>query len=197
MVKGAHIITESIQVGVPVDVAFDEWGRYDKWHQMFKKESASTRRGKDSDKGSQGSGDGGDQAAGDISVTAKIGPSTRRWSAEVTKTDPPHRLEWRPKGGLQAKGVTSFHSLDERLTKVMVEIEYRPSGLFETVGNFFRMQRRRVRRDLRLFKNYVELRPDQNTEQGRPGDREQHGRRREETGDEDRSSRPADREEAR
>jgi uncharacterized membrane protein len=64
---------------------------------------------------------------------------------------------WRAKGGIQAKGVTSFHRLDDRLTYLMVEIEYHPSGFLETIGNFFRMQRRRVRKDLKLFKNYVEL----------------------------------------
>ena len=30
----------------------------------------------------------------------------------------------------------------------------------QTVGNFFRMQRRRVRKDLKLFKNYIELLED-------------------------------------
>jgi uncharacterized membrane protein len=54
-------------------------------------------------------------------------------------------------------GTTSFHGLDDRLTRVMVEVEYHPRGLLETVGNFFRMPRRRVRRDLRLFKNHAEL----------------------------------------
>ena len=197
LVKGAHIITENIMVGVPADEAFDLWTHYEKWQEVFKKESASTdSSGDQKDQGQKDQGqasergqddgnrrdgdakddgdakgdnddDQSDEGDGDITVMAKIGPSRRQWSTEITEMDPPHRLGWRSKGGLNAKGVTTFHSLDERLTKVMVEIEYRPSGLLETVGNFFRMQRRRVRRDLRLFKNYAELRPDQ--QEGKSG----------------------------
>jgi len=34
-------------------------------------------------------------------------------------------------------GTTSFHRLDDRLTRLMVEIEYRPAGFLEVVGNFW------------------------------------------------------------
>ncbi|HET9077968.1 MAG TPA: SRPBCC family protein [Acidimicrobiales bacterium] len=156
-VKGAHIITERIEVGVPIEDAFEWWTRYDDWHQIFKKESAHSGDG-DQGGGDQSDGDQGDGDDDQIKVTAKIGPSRREWTAEITEQDRPHRLSWRATGGVQAHGTTTFHRLADRLTKVMVEIEYRPSGLLETVGNFFRMQRRRVRRDLRLFKNHVELR---------------------------------------
>jgi uncharacterized membrane protein len=142
-VKGAHIITEHIDVGVPHDKAFELWTSYEKWSDMFKKESAKSSRGR-----------GADQK---IQVTAKIGPSQRQWQAEITESEPGQRVRWRATGGVQAMGSTSFHRLDDRLTHLMVELEYRPTGLLEAVGNFFRMQRRRVRRDLRLFKNYAEL----------------------------------------
>lgn len=143
-VKGAHIITEHIDVGVPNQEAYDSWTRYDKWSDIFKNESASDRKS-------------GGRSAQKVEVEAKIGPSRRKWITEVVGNEEGRRISWRSKGGLQAMGTTSFHPLDERLTHVMVEIEYRPRGLLETVGNFFRMQRRRVRRDLRLFKNHVEL----------------------------------------
>lgn len=176
-VKGAHIITERIEVGVPIERAYEQWTQYDHWNEMFKKESAKVgggagsgqehdSGGTDRDRGSDeptGSGKkerGGDRRAEEeeVTVTAKIGPSRRAWTAEITEEDPPHRISWRARGGVDAHGTTTFHRLADRLTKVMVEIEYRPSGVVETVGNFFRMQRRRVRRDLRLFKNHVELR---------------------------------------
>jgi hypothetical protein len=154
---------------VPIQTAFDRWVEYQKWNEIFKKESAQAAENPDRDSGEDDSGeeDAGEEDSGDddeesdgrgeVKVTAKIGPSRREWTAEIIECDVPHRLGWSSRGGLQARGVTSFHSLADRLTKVMVEIEYKPSGFLETVGNFFRMQRRRVRRDLRLFKNYVEL----------------------------------------
>lgn len=155
-VKSSHIITEHIDVGVPADEAFECWTKYDKWSEIFKNESASTN-------GRKGGADRGgrSQAGGrgkEIKVSAKIGPSERQWTAQVADVEPGHRIRWRSKGPLKAKGTTTFHRLDDRLTRLMVEIEYQPTGALEVIGNFFRMQRRRVRRDLRLFKNYLELR---------------------------------------
>ncbi|HWE57541.1 MAG TPA: SRPBCC family protein [Acidimicrobiales bacterium] len=145
--KGAHIITEHIDVGVSNERAYELWTDYGKWSDIFKNEEAGRARGQ-----------GRARSAGQkIRVTAKIGPSQRKWQAEVSDSDPGTQVSWRAVGGIQAMGRTSFHSLDDRLTHVMVEIEYRPSGLMEILGNFFRMQRRRVRRDLRLFKNFAEL----------------------------------------
>jgi len=142
-VKSSHIITEHIDVGVPAQDAFVQWTDYDDWSKIFKNESADTSSGSPSPRR--------------VKVRAKIGPSERQWTADVTSVERGHRLRWESKGPLQAKGATTFHRLDDRLTRIMVEIEYHPTGFLEGVGNFFRMQRRRVRRDLRLFKNYVEL----------------------------------------
>lgn len=164
-VKGRHVITEYIDVGVPADTAFDQWMQFDQWSQMFKKESAKKRGGKSNPTSRGGKGT-------KLEVTAKIGPSERRWTAEVVGVERGHRVNWRSKGPAQAIGTTSFHRLDDRLTHVMVEMEYRPSGVLETIGNLLRMQRRRVRRDLRLFKNYVELRGvDEGASKGQQGDR--------------------------
>ena len=108
----------------------------------------------------QGDGDDGEKDDDDrkVTVTAKIGPSQRQWETEIVERVPGRRIAWRAKGGIQAKGAVTFHRLDDRLTYLTVNIEYKPSGFMETVGNFFRMQRRRVRKDLKLFKNYIELR---------------------------------------
>src|SRR5262249_47649791 len=151
-----HIISEFIECGVPPSVAYAQWGQYDKWSEMFKKESAQPGKGSGgrSGRNSRNSGDSEDR---EVTASSKIGPSQRQWQAEVVERVPDRRIVWRAKGGIQAKGVTSFHRLDERLTQLMVEIEYHPSGFLETIGNFFRMQRRRVRKDLKLFKNYIEL----------------------------------------
>jgi uncharacterized membrane protein len=143
-VRSAHIITESIEVGVPAPEAFERWTRYEKWQEMFKNDSARPSRR-------------GGRGPRTVRVTSKIGPSSRQWEAEVADTEPGHRIDWSSRGGIKAKGATTFHRIDDRLTKVMVEIEYRPTGVLERIGNLLRMQRRRVRKDLRLFKNFAEL----------------------------------------
>jgi len=163
-VKGAYIITEHIEVGVPADEAFSLWTQYEAWSRIFKNESASEGRKRVPE---------GRRAGREVKVRAKIGPSERRWTAVVSGVEPGHRINWRSRGALQAIGTTSFHRLDDRLTKVMVEVEYHPKGLVEKVGNLLRLQRRRVRQDLRLFKNYAELRGIGDGDQGSASGAEQ------------------------
>lgn len=180
VVPNRHIIEEFIDVGVPQRTAYDQWTQYEEWSKIFKKESAERRDGggdDDEDGGDEERGDGerGQEEGGDrgdeVTVTAKIGPSRRQWQAEVVGQQPGRRIEWEAKGGVQAKGVTTFHRLDDRLTHVQVVIEYKPSGFLETVGNTLRFQRRRVRKDLKLFKNFVDLRGEATGE----GPDEAHG----------------------
>lgn len=153
LAKNKHIIEEFISVGVPHQVAYDQWTQYREWSKIFKKESAEQKEDRND-------GNNGDRGEGNnqVTVTSKIGPSKREWQAEVVAQDPGRRIEWEAKGGVQAKGLVTFHRLDDRLTHLQAVIHYVPSGFMETIGNFFRMPRRRVRKDLKLFKNFMDLR---------------------------------------
>jgi uncharacterized membrane protein len=138
-VKSSHIIEEHVDLGVPREVAFDQWTRYRELSQYSKHESAETKR---EDR---------------VHFSSKIGPSSRQWDADIVEQIPPKRIAWRSVGGAQNMGTVTFHRLDDRLTRLMVQMEYHPRGAIETIGNFLRMQRRRVRKDLRLFKHFIEL----------------------------------------
>ncbi len=133
------MIEEHIDVGAPREKTFESWANLRLLQRFTKGEEAKEERG------------------GKVTVRSKIGPSSRSWQTKVVVREPGRRIAWKSVGGPTNCGVVSFHSLDERLTRVMVEMEYHPKGFVEAVGNFFRMQRRRVRKDLRLFKNYVEV----------------------------------------
>lgn len=134
------IIRESIEVAVPVTVAYNQWTQFT--------ELPSIVKGVDSV----------DQEDDDlVEWTAKIGPSRRTWKAEITEQVPDEKISWQSKEGPENRGVISFHELDGNLTLVVVEMEYFPSGLVERFGNLFLVARRRVRKDLRLFKHFIEL----------------------------------------
>jgi uncharacterized membrane protein len=138
-VKSSHIIEEHIDVGVPRDTVYDQWTQYKDFSRFTKHEFAN------------------EQDDGQVSFESKIGPSRRTWNSELVERTPGKRIAWKSSGGAKNMGVVSFHRLDKNLTHLMIEMEYHPSGFFETIGNFFRMPRRRVRKDLKLFKNFIEL----------------------------------------
>ena len=154
-VKSSHIIAEHIDVGVPRDTAYAQWTNYDDFAKFTKKESADQQR---DDR---------------VAFTSKIGPSRRKWETQIVEQEPGRRIAWRSIGGPHTIGVVTFHELDTNLPRLMVEMEYDPSGFLETVGNFLRMQRRRVRKDLKLFKAFIELHgePTGKGDDNRIGDR--------------------------
>ncbi len=137
--KLSHLIEEHTDVALARRAVYDRWVQYEALPSMLKGADTVSVKGKRS------------------SWTSKIGPSRRTWEAEITDERPRERVEFRSKGGLKLRGAVSFHSLDRDLTRVQVQLVYDPTGFVEHVGNLVRIQRRRVRRDLRLFKHRVEL----------------------------------------
>ena len=55
-------------------------------------------------------------------------------------------------------GVVTFHKLDDSRTKVMVQMDYEPEGMKESVGSLVGFDGRRVKGDLESFKEFVESR---------------------------------------
>lgn len=139
--KLSHLIEEHTEIAVPRHVAYNQWTQFEMFPSIFKGADQVEQLERDKTK-----------------WRSKIGPSHREWTAEITEQVPDERIAFKSTGGLQLQGVVTFHSLDDELTRVLVEMEYTPSGPVESVGNLLRIQRRRVRRDLRLYKHFLELR---------------------------------------
>jgi uncharacterized membrane protein len=138
-VKLSHLIEEHIDVAVPQTVAYNQWTQFEELGGILKADSASQ--------------DEDDQ----VTWRSKIGPSRREWKTEIVEQVPDERIAFKSKGGLEIEGVITFHELEDNLTRINATMEYHPRGVVENVGNWFRMQRRRVRKNLKLFKNFIEL----------------------------------------
>src|SRR3954449_9554980 len=135
-------IIEDIHIGVPVDVAYDQWTQF--------QEFASFMKGVESV----------DQTD-DVSSNwrAKVFKSRRNWKATVTEQIPDRKIAWSTEGAKgTTKGVVTFHPLADDLTQVLLVIEYYPQGLFEKTGNIWRAQGRRARLDLKHFRRFVMMR---------------------------------------
>ncbi|MEU3223335.1 SRPBCC family protein [Streptomyces sp. NPDC006976] len=138
--KSMNII-EVLDVGVPLRTAYDYWTQYDKFSSFAKGvENVSTS----------------DEMSSDWKV--KVGPSSRSFKATVQEQVPDERIVWTSEGSKgTTRGAVSFHELGPNLTRIVLVVEYYPSGFFEKTGNLWRAQGRRMRLDFKNFQRYVTL----------------------------------------
>lgn len=92
----------------------------------------------------------------------KVGPSTRSFKATVQEQVPDDRIVWTSQGAKgTTRGCVTFHELAPSLTRIVIVVEYYPSGLFEKTGNLWRAQGRRLRLDLKNFLRHAMLTTDE------------------------------------
>ncbi|MET9565593.1 SRPBCC family protein [Streptomyces tauricus] len=134
-------IIEVLDVGVPLRDAYDHWTQYDQF-------SGFAKGVRDVSKS--------DETESDWKV--KVGPSTRSFKATVQEQIPDDRIVWTSEGAKgTTRGAVSFHELGPTLTRIVLVVEYYPSGFFEKTGNLWRAQGRRMRLDFKNFQRYVTL----------------------------------------
>ncbi|MEO3779110.1 SRPBCC family protein [Micromonospora sp. B11E3] len=132
-------IVESVEVGVPVRVAYNQWTQFGDFPSFMKKV-------------------GSVDAASDEKLTwkAQVFWSHRSWESTIVRQIPDRLIHWRSKGEKgSVDGTVSFHALAPDLTRILVVLEYHPQGLFEHTGNLWRAQGRRVRLELKHFVRHV------------------------------------------
>jgi uncharacterized membrane protein len=136
--KSTNII-ESIDVGVPVSVAYNQWTEFGAFPSFMKK--VENVEAEEDNK---------------LEFKAQIFLSHRKWEATILEQVPAERIVWRSKGEKgHVDGAVTFHELDKNLTRILVVLEYYPQGLFEKTGNIWRAQGRRARAELRHFRRHV------------------------------------------
>lgn len=129
-------------VAVPIDKAYQAWTDFEKFPQFMHRVLSveKSRDGKD-----------------ELQWEEKIWFSKRQWKGKVVERRKNDRIAWKTTSGTQHSGIVSFHKLDENLTRVMVEVDFQPTGMFEKMGSGLRFVKRAVQADLARFKAYVEM----------------------------------------
>ncbi|MGW4032723.1 SRPBCC family protein [Streptomyces sp. NPDC004838] len=134
-------IIETLDIGVPIKVVYNHWTEYERFSGFTKGVRNVTQE---------------DETTSDWKV--KVGPSTRGWKATVQEQIPDDCVIWTSEGSKgTTKGCVTFHELTPTLTRVILVVEYYPSGFFEKTGNIWRAQGRRLRLDFKNFQRYVSL----------------------------------------
>lgn len=132
-------IVEQIDVGVPIDLAYEQWTEFAQFPKFMKKVEQVEQLSDEK-----------------LRWKAQVFLSHRSWESTITEQVPEDRIVWRSKGDKgYVDGAVTFHELAPNLTRVIVVLEYHPQGFFEKTGNLWRAQGRRVRLELKNFQREV------------------------------------------
>ncbi|MEA2126888.1 MAG: hypothetical protein QOI80_3670 [Solirubrobacteraceae bacterium] len=133
-------IQRSFDVAVPIDVAWDEWTRFE-----YVPEGMHRVQNVERD---------GDRLTGHV--------RGHDWEAEIVDERIDESFAWHSVGGSDCSGLLTFHELSDRLTRMELHVDVIPGGVTDSVELLFHVADRRAEAELRRFKAYVEsLDPDQ------------------------------------
>ena len=133
-------IEKSIEVDVPVSVAYGQWTQFEEFPQ-FMSGVVEVQQIDDSH----------------MRWVAEIGGERKEWKAEIVEQEPDRVIAWRAVEGVPNSGRVRFQPTDSG-TEVSVEMEYDPEGMKEKVGALFGADDRQVEKDLERFRELVEAR---------------------------------------
>ncbi|MDG4823879.1 SRPBCC family protein [Asanoa sp. WMMD1127] len=132
-------IVESIEVGVPVSVAYNTWTEFKQFPSFMKKVE-----------------DIDQEAPEKMKWKAQVFWSHRTWESTIVEQVPDERIVWKSKGDKgSVDGTVTFHEVTPDLTRILVVLEYHPQGFFERTGNLWRAPGRRARLEMKHFVRHV------------------------------------------
>ena len=134
-------IEESIEIEVPVSTAYNQWTQFESFPQFM--DGVERVEQKTDDR---------------LHWVAEVGGERREWDAKITEQHPDHRIAWRALDEDGPNGVVTFHRLDDARTKVMLQVEYDPEGIKQSIGSLLGIDSHRVKEDLESFKEFIESR---------------------------------------
>ncbi len=134
-------IESSIDVDVPVRVAYDQWTQFEEFPR-FMDAVESVKQVDDTH----------------LHWVAKIAGIRKEWDAKITQQEPDQRVAWTSTNGADNAGAVDFHRIDDRQTRVTLTMDIAPDGVLESVGDAVGVPERQVEGDLKRFKEYIENR---------------------------------------
>ncbi|MFF4272833.1 SRPBCC family protein [Streptomyces sp. NPDC001536] len=133
-------VKESVDVEVPVRTAYNQWTQFEQFPQFM--EGVEEVRQID-DKHNH--------------WTTEIGGVRREFDTEIVDQLPDDRITWRVvEGDVRQRGSVRFQELDATHTRVELTMDVEPSGVAEKGADMLGMLDRRIKGDMRRFKDYIE-----------------------------------------
>jgi uncharacterized membrane protein len=135
-------VQESVDVDVPVSVAYNQWTQFESFPQFMDGVESITQLDETHNH-----------------WVTKVGGITREFDTQITEQHPDERVAWTTvEGEVHVAGVVTFHRLGEESTRVTIQIDWTPQGLVEKAGAALQVDDHRVKADAKRFKEFVEKR---------------------------------------
>jgi uncharacterized membrane protein len=133
-----------IDIGVPRETVYNQWTQFEDSPQYMHRIKQVNQ---------------GDETK--LTVSAKVWGFKREWEVEITDQEPNERIAWKTVGGTKNAGVVTFHELDERLTRVLVTLDWPPDGIMEKMASGLRVIKRATQADLKRFRAFMEMKDEE------------------------------------
>lgn len=129
----------SIDVDVPVRVAYNQWTQFEEFPRFMDGVSSITQLEDDR-----------------LHWIVDIAGVTREFDTTITEQIPDERVAWATTSGPSHAGVVTFHRLDDATTRVALQMDFEPEGFLETVGDKLGFVSGRLAGDMKNFKAFIE-----------------------------------------
>ncbi|MGW1910423.1 SRPBCC family protein [Streptomyces sp. NPDC002076] len=138
-------VKETVEVDVPVRTAYNQWTQFEAFPDFM--EGVEEVRQLD-DRHNH--------------WTTKIGGIRREFDTEIVDQLPDERITWRTTSGDTAqKGSVRFQRVDDMHTRVELVMDVEPSGAAEKAADMLGTLDRRIKGDMKRFKQYIEQRGEE------------------------------------
>ncbi|WP_262702197.1 MULTISPECIES: SRPBCC family protein [Streptomyces] len=135
-------VRESVEVGVPLHTAYNQWTQFTEFPRFMEGVDQVTQV---DDRHNH--------------WATSIAGVHREFDTEIVDQLPDERIAWRTTSGdVQQQGLVTFEPPDERHTRVNLALVFEPSGMAEKAADMTGTLDRRVKGDLRRFKDFIEHR---------------------------------------
>ncbi len=133
-------IIESIDVNVPVRVAYNQWTQFESFPE-FLDEVESIEQIDDAH----------------VHWRVRVRGVEREFDAEITEQHPDERVAWTSIGsGTDHTGAITFHRLSDSSTRVTAQLDWEPQGFIEKVGFIVGVGAQAAKQNLENFKTFIE-----------------------------------------
>jgi uncharacterized membrane protein len=139
--KVARTIDASIEVNVPVSLAYNQWTQFEDFP-LFMEGVEHVQQLDDTR----------------LHWVANVAGKKAEWDAKILEQHPDRQISWISEDGKKTRGTVSFEPLGQDKTGVRLSMSYQAEGPVEQLGSAAGIDSRRVKGDLERFKELVETR---------------------------------------